>query len=375
MAKGKGKSERRIKDWQQRWHEEHEYEDDKARREKFTKRQVKLPARRLEERREDFEDLPRAEGMIVGHFPGGAVVLIEGKAVLCAISGTFRAPAGSTALAVGDVVTVATARPEHIDGRRQIDRDMTEGVILQRRQRRTALSRPQPRSSRRRDGYQGPTFEKVIVANMDTLLIVASTCQPPLRHGLIDRFLIIAERGELKPVLVINKTDLASPDKRVLADFKALGVELFLTSAVKGKGLRKLLKRLKGTESVLAGASGVGKSTLINAIIPDAEAATQPIRVKDQRGRHTTSSAVVYDVPGGGMIVDTPGMRELGIPLGPTELGWYFPEFEALAGQCKFRNCTHTHEPDCAVARAVEAGKVPRRRYDSYLDILATMEE
>ena len=289
----------------------------------------------------------------------------------------FRAPEGSTALAVGDNVTVALTDPEHVSGQTQDDKDRADGMILLRHPRSTALSRPELRSGKHTDPYSTETFEKVIekviVANMDVLLIVASTVQPPLRHGLIDRFMIAAERGELKPVLVINKIDLAPPDAEVLGDFTGLGLEILKVSAASGMGIDALQKRLAGCRSVLAGPSGVGKSTLVNALIPGAAAVTGLVRFKDKRGRHTTASANVYDLPGGGTLVDTPGVRELGVRMDAAELSWYFPEFAPFVPGCKFRDCTHTHEPLCAVRDAVEQNKILPRRYGSYVRILETL--
>jgi len=375
VAKRKGKSERRIKNWEQRYHASEEFEHVRARRQKFTRREVKLPPRELSAGAEDLDDLPRTEGMVVGHFPGGALVRVGREQLLCGIAGTFRAPEGASVLAVGDIATVALTRPEHFDGQDGIDKDRADGMILARAPRQTALSRPQPRSGKRRDRYETETFEKVIAANMDVVLIVAATAEPPLRHGLIDRFLIIAERGDLEPVLVINKIDLGPADPAVVESFRDLEVEILQCSALTGQGTEALVRRLAGKSSVLVGASGVGKSALINRIIPGADAATRAVRPGDERGRHTTSSAVVYDLPGGGIIVDTPGLRELGIHLDAAELPWYFPEFEALGGQCKFRDCTHTHEPGCAVVQAVERGEILARRYESYLNILATLAD
>jgi len=210
---------------------------------------------------------------------------------------------------------------------------------------------------------------------MDALLIVAATRQPPLREGLIDRFLIIAERGELQPIVVINKIDLAEPDQAVLGELEGLDVKAICCSALRGDGLEELTSLLTGRRSILAGASGVGKTTLINALIPGIEAATQPVRIADERGRHTTAASVVYHLPGGGLITDTPGVRELGIDLKATELPWYFPEFEAYAGKCRFNDCTHTCEPDCAIVAAVESGEISPRRFDSYLRILDSLKE
>ena len=375
MAAKKGKSEQRIKDWQQRYHQREEYEDQTAPRQRTKHHEVKLPPRELSAGAEGLDDLPRAEGMVIGQFPGGAIVLVGTDRLLCAIAGTFRPPQGASALAVGDVVTVAIARSAQSDGDRQADKDRADAVILARQPRRTVLSRPRPRSRKRNDPYQTEMFEKVIAANMDVLLIVASTRQPPLRHGLIDRCLIIAERGELAPLLAVNKVDLGRPSEAVLESFRRLELEIVLCSAVTGEGIDELRRRLGGRRGVLAGASGVGKSTLINALVPGAQAATQEVRAKDERGRHTTSSAEVYDLPGGGMLVDTPGLRELGIALDAAELPWFFPEFEQLAGQCRFHNCTHTHEPAYAVIQAAAEGRILPRRYESYLNILQTLAD
>ena len=376
MAKRKGKSRHRIRNWQQRLHDGADIEDGAPVRQKLTRRSVKLPPERLAAPEENLDGLPKAEGMVVGCFPGGVIVNGEQGQLLCGIAKTFRAPEGSTVLAVGDLVTVALTSDRHGGDGAAADKDRADGMVIARQPRETALSRPTPRSGKRRDRYDADdVFEKVIVANMDVLLIVASTCQPPLRHGLIDRYLIIAERGELTPVLAVNKIDLGEPDEQVLGDFAELGVEIHTTSAQTGAGVPELVATLKGKRTVLAGASGAGKSTLINAMIPGAGAQIGAVRLKDERGRHTTSAAATYDLPGGGLIVDTPGVRELGIRLDAGELPWYFPEFEAVAPDCKFRNCTHTHEPDCAVLAALEAGQILARRYDSYLRILDTLGE
>jgi ribosome biogenesis GTPase len=375
MAKRKGKSQRRIKNWTQQYHEYDDASDRSINRQKTSRRGVKLPPSRLESPEEDLEHLPKAEGLVVNVSRRGAYVRVEGhdEELFCAIAKTFRAPENATLLTVGDRVTIALT-VEQTEGRTEIDRDRMDGFIVSRDLRETLLSRPQPMSGKRRDEYTDETFEKVIAANMDVLLIVASTKKPPLRRGLIDRFLIIAERGEMSPVLVINKIDLAAPDKGVLAEFHELGIETLLVSAASGEGLDQLRSRLRGHRSVLAGASGVGKTTLINALIPDADALTRSVREKDDRGRHTTTSALVYDLPEGGMIIDTPGIRELGMAIPARQLPWYFPEFESLAPQCRFNDCTHTHEPGCAIQAAVESGEISPRRYGSYLRILDSME-
>ena len=420
MAKRKGKSQHRM-NWQQQYEHGEEDRPQFSARSKLTQRQVKLPSGRDPTELENVESLPRTEGMVVGLYPGGVAVLPRGAGVspacfadvssapsgeagltsssdqpngahnagetpaprpaprvlFCGVAKAFRVPGGAehaSAVAVGDFVTEALTRREHAQGQ-QADKSRTDGLILLRQKRRSVLSRPQPRSGKRRDEHNTEFIEKVIVANMDVLLIVASSAQPPLRQGLIDRFLIIAERGGLTPVLAINKIDLGAPDEAVVAGLSGLGVTMRLVSAATGEGLASLREELAGKNTVLAGQSGVGKSTLVNAMVPGAQAATREIRMKDQRGRHRTTSASVYDLPGGGLLVDTPGVRELGVFLNAAELPWYFPEFELLAASCKFRDCTHTHEPSCAVQQAVEDGAIPSRRYESYLRILETLEQ
>ena len=345
-----------------------------ASREKFFPRAVKIPASRLAAPQENLEDLPKCEGLVVGLFPGGATVDAPQGRLLCGVAKTFRAPEGSSALAVGDGVTVALINVADASGAKD-DKDRADGMILSRQPRRTALSRPEPTSGKHRDVHQYETFEKVIVANMDVLLVVAASRQPPLRHGLIDRFLIIAERGELTPILAINKIDLGEPDAQIVEEFAALGMKIYLCSAATGEGIAPLAAALAGKRSVLAGPSGVGKSTLVNAIIPEAGALTREVRSKDERGRHTTSAASIYALPGGGVLVDTPGIREMGIRIEPAVLPWYFPEFEPFSPQCAFRDCSHTHEPNCGVRSAVEEGKILPRRYESYLRILETLED
>ncbi|MCJ7544180.1 MAG: ribosome small subunit-dependent GTPase A [Phycisphaerae bacterium] len=378
MARRKGKSQRRIKDWQRAMSSD-SMADKATSRGRLTRRAVKLPPYRLEAPQDNLELLPKTEGMVTGFFPGGAMVRVGGQVLLCGIAKTFRAPEGSSALAVGDEVTVAMALQEHLSVAAAGDKVRADGMILVRAPRRSALVRPQPRSAKRFDKYETQRLDKVLVANIDQLMIITSTCQPPLRPAGVDRFLIVAERGELAPLLVINKIDLEPADPAVVAGFVELGLKVICCSAVTGEGLEKLRAALAGRRSVLGGASGVGKSTLVNALIPGAAAATRGVRMKDERGRHTTAAARVYDLPPapeggpGGMIVDTPGIRELGIDLTAAQLPWYFPEFEEHGSRCHFKDCTHTHEPDCAVRTAVEAGTIPARRYGSYLRILETL--
>ncbi|MBS3733531.1 MAG: ribosome small subunit-dependent GTPase A [Phycisphaerae bacterium] len=374
----KGKSRRRIKDWHARWQAGQELDEVDAHGRRMSERGVKLRQDRFAAS-DDLDGLPRADGMVTGLFRGGATVRPlaphggDDAEWLCGIAKTFRPPSDATPLAVGDIVTVALLAAGHADAA-DADRDRADGMILTREERTTALARPRPWSAKRRDRYGTEPRAKVIAANMDVLLIVAAVKRPTFRRALIDRFLIVAEHGGLKPVLVVNKTDLKPPDETLLGEFRALGVAVLPTSARTGDGVGALAGVLAGHKNVLAGASGVGKTALVNHLVPGTTARTRSVRSKDDRGRHTTSSAAVYDLPDGGILVDTPGVRELGVNLDAADLPWYFPEIERVASSCKFNNCTHTHEPDCAVRAAVEAGGIPARRYDSYLRILESIE-
>ena len=375
MARRKGKSRRRIKDWQRRFREQDPSSLDADQTETLQPERVKLPPWRLKEETGQVEapEGPTEEGMVTGLFPGGAQVRVGEEELLCRIAGTFRPPKGISALVVGDQATIVRARDEHVSGQGDIDKDRADGAILSRRPRETVLSRPQPTSAKRRGRYADEIFEKVVAANMEVLLIVASVRQPPLRPGMVDRYCILAERGEMQPLVVFNKIDLGEVDEGFAAELAAGGISAVRCSALTGAGLEELLAALQGRRSVLAGASGVGKSAIVNALVPGADLPTRKIRLKDQRGRHATSATTLHELPGGGVIVDTPGVRELAVEMDAAELPWYFPEMAALAGECKFNDCTHTHEPQCAVRSAAEGGQIPARRYHSYLRILETL--
>ena len=379
MAKHKGKSKRRVKDWQVRYESGEDVEDIAVNKQKFSPREVKLGDGSFAAGGADeLLGMEQQTGIVAGVFRRGVYVRVAGEQLFCGIAKTFRPPEGfqnTTPIAVGDDVTVAMSREAHMQGQVHLDRNRMDGMILSRQARRTLLVRPEPRSGKRRESYDTEVFHKVIAANIDILMIVAATTQPPMRRGLIDRFLIIAERGELLPILVVNKIDLDSGDEEIINDVIALGVKVLRCSAQTGSGIEALLAELTGKRSVFAGASGVGKTSLLNAMIPGVDAVTRTVSAKDQRGRHTTSQSVIYDLPGGGLLIDTPGIRELGVGLKAQELSWYFPDIEQFAAQCKFRNCSHTHEPNCAVIAAAESGAILPRRFDSYLRILASIEE
>jgi ribosome biogenesis GTPase len=207
------------------------------------------------------------------------------------------------------------------------------------------------------------------------VLIVASAAEPAFNAALVDRLLAVVAWSRLEPLLVVNKMDLAAGEPPEVATYRTLGVPVFLASARTGAGLPALRARLAGRVSVVTGHSGVGKSSLLNALEPGLTLAVGAVNEVSGRGTHTTSAATHVELAGGGAVIDTAGVREFGLfQVPPRELAWLFPDLAAVAPGCRFPDCSHTHEPGCAIEAAVEAGTVAAFRYDSYLKILATME-
>ncbi|MDR1759339.1 MAG: ribosome small subunit-dependent GTPase A [Fibrobacter sp.] len=230
--------------------------------------------------------------------------------------------------------------------------------------RRSELKRPGPRDRIRE--------ELTLAANIDQVILVASVEQPSFSYGFADRFLLAANWNHLPLVMVLNKIDLVAEIPNEILDFVKL-VDGFIPFSCKtGEGLDALKRITAGKVSVFSGKSGVGKSSLINLLVPSAELRTGYVRDKDGKGRHTTTSSSLLDLPGGGMVIDTPGIRALGIlDLDRHELARSFPGFfEDDLFTCKYGDCLHISEPGCAVLRAVENGKISRPRYESYLRIL-----
>jgi len=228
--------------------------------------------------------------------------------------------------------------------------------------RRTQLARRAP--------GRGHPRARVIVANVDQVVVVVSAAQPDPRLRMIDRFLVLAESNGLPAVITVNKTDLRDRGElqALFRPYLEAGYPVIWTSAVDGVGLDALRDRLCGRESVLTGPSGVGKSSLLNAIEPGLGLRVGRISEALQKGRHTTVTAQLIPLECGGFVADTPGLREVGLwDVDPSTLDQTFPEFRPYLGQCRFGNsCTHTHEPDCAIHAAVESGDLDRGRYESY---------
>ena len=211
--------------------------------------------------------------------------------------------------------------------------------------------------------------EHVVAANVDQLIIVVSVAAPPIRPGLIDRYLIAAEKGELAPVILVNKIDLAEDDshREVLAVYPELGYRVVYCSAETGAGLDDVRDVLRAKTSILAGQSGVGKSSILNALQPGLEIRVGEVSEVTRKGIHTTTTVKLLSLDFGGYVVDTPGIREFALwDISPAELPYYFPEFREHLGTCRLRGCTHTHEPGCEVKLALEEGRINRERYESY---------
>ena len=232
--------------------------------------------------------------------------------------------------------------------------------------RRTTLSRPDPMNAR---------IERVIAANVDVVVMVASIRSPELRPGLIDRYLIAIEKGGAEPLLCVSKCDLAESgeDFAPIAPYRELGVDMCRVSVRTGEGLEELRAALRGKLAVLVGHSGVGKSSLLNVFVPDAGARTGEISEAYGKGKHTTRGSRLYE-HAGVRIIDTPGVREFGLwEITAAEVLRSFREFEPFANACQFADCTHTHEPICAVREAAEDGRIAKARYATYRRLLETL--
>ncbi len=258
-------------------------------------------------------------------------------------------------LAVGDWVEFARTSEEG------------KGIIIHVQSRQSKLFRQSPSDQQ----------VQVIAANVDRAFLVHAVTQPFFSQRLLDRHLIACEQGGVEPVIVFNKIDLGiTPEIEQTVEYyrMRLGYTVCLTSTVSGEGIEHLRALMHGKTSVLVGASGVGKSAILNACFGQPIQAVRAISKKYQRGRHTTTNAQLFHLPTGGQLIDTPGLREFALAqMSPQELAFYFHDFDPFYPQCKYLPCTHTHEPECAVRAAVERGEIESRRYESYVLILESL--
>ena len=295
-------------------------------------------------------DSPNA--VVLSHSGQWAFVEHEGEELLCELDERVGEGAGAV-LAPGDDVLVEEA----------------DGVWMVR-----ALAARRTHLSRLSVAHAG-AVQQTFAANIDLVVIMVAAARPAPKQGFIDRILITADAGRVTPILVVNKMDLVKESPPVAALYRDLGLDVYEISCAERTGVKPLRDALKNRLSVVVGQSGVGKSSLLNALDPDLDLATQEVSDSNDKGRHTTSAGRMYHLGGNTRIIDTPGVRQLGLwGIEPADLSLYFPELAECAQACRFRDCRHTIEPDCAVRNAVDSGEIPARRYRSYLKIRESLE-
>jgi len=286
----------------------------------------------------------------------------DGRLFDCKVKGTFRLKGirSTNPVAVGDVVTVTPSA----DGQTAL----IDGI----EDRRNYIIRRASNLSKQ---------SHIIAANVDMAALVATIAHPETSTTFIDRFLASAEAYRVPVLIIFNKTDLydEAEMKRldgVMTLYRNIGYTCLSCSAEKGNGIDELQTELQGKTTLLSGNSGVGKSTLLNLLVPDADAKTAEISVAHDSGMHTTTFSQMYFLPRGGSLIDTPGIKGFGtFDMEREEVSHYFREIFQTSADCRFGNCTHTHEPGCAVLQAVAEGRIAESRYTSYLSMLDDKDE
>ncbi|MGS0676165.1 small ribosomal subunit biogenesis GTPase RsgA [Shewanella sp. 0m-4] len=301
---------------------------------------------------------PEQQGTIISRFGQHADVETDGGHLArCNIRRNIKS------LVTGDKVIVRLALTSESGASR------IEGIVEAVHPRHSLLSRP--------DLYDGV---KIIASNIDQILIVTST-QPAFTTQIIDRYLVAAEDTGIQPVIILNKVDLITPEEApeidaALERYKAIGYQIYRVSSITGEGVEQLHALMDGKVSVFVGQSGVGKSSMINAMMPDAELITGDISQNSGLGQHTTTTAKLLHIATGGDLIDSPGVREFALWHLPADrVGWCFIEFRDYLGTCKFRDCKHLNDPGCSITEAFKAGEITEDRYNNYHRIIASLDE
>ncbi|UCC72176.1 MAG: ribosome small subunit-dependent GTPase A [Gemmatimonadota bacterium] len=292
----------------------------------------------------------KLKGRVLRTVGGVYEVEVAGETLECALRGRLKRKRGIGRVAVGDEV--------------EVDR-LTDGSCV--------ISELLPRSSRLSRRSADGRREQIIAANVDRLAAVFSVARPEPGFELLDRFLVLAESCEIAAFIVVNKIDLAGADevRERFALYKEIGYPVLYTSAKAPRGLEELGGRLAGHITLFVGPSGAGKSSLLNALQPGLGLRVGEISKAIERGRHTTVAAWLHRLDAGGYVLDTPGLGKVRFwEVGTHKLAWCFREFRPYLGRCRFQDCSHTHEPGCAVIGAKEAGSFSSRRYESYVKFL-----
>jgi ribosome biogenesis GTPase len=287
-------------------------------------------------------------GLIVKAQSGFFTVKTGDNLVVCQLRGKLkqRKATGDIA-ALGDNVKITILE----------DRS---GVIEEVEERKQAITRLDPRP-------QGE-YQQVLLSNADQALFVFACAQPNPKLKMLDRFLVIAEKQKIPAVVVANKIDLVDDARNIFGLYETIGYRVVYTSAKTGDGIPELKEILSQKVSAFAGPSGAGKSSLLNAIQPGLGLAVNEVSTAVHKGKHTTVTRELFALDDGGYVADTPGWKSLGLwDTTPEEMDAYFPELRDLVAQCQFSDCTHVHEPGCAVRAALDEGRVHRQRYESYL--------
>lgn len=360
-----------MKDWndyedkyhdqdRKQWRKERKIASSKD-RSKFKKSDQDQLKKRAEKTVPEHSTLKR--GRVLAIAPEGILVESEGVSYVCTLKGALKLEKNrmKNLVAIGDFVHI---EPKEHPG---------EATIALVEERKTVLSRSDPHSAQR---------EQLIAANVDQVLITTSVVVPPLKLALVDRYILAARKGRMQPIIVINKIDLLKSsendrEKELLEEalniYRALHISIFAVSSETGEGIEELKEAMREKTSVFSGQSGVGKSSLINALTGNSLKVGDIVE-KTQKGAHTTTSAQLIHLENDGFCIDTPGIKSFGLwELTKEEIREYFSEINAESPWCKYPDCSHISEPECAVKRAVEEGKISPLRFESYCALMTTL--